>query len=58
MIVFHGCGKCQGDLYVEQGIGDADLVCLQCGYRRAASGSQIARAERRAEERELVPAGR
>jgi hypothetical protein len=35
MIVFHGCVKCQGDLYVERNIGDADLVCLQCGYRRA-----------------------
>lgn len=35
MIVFHGCVKCQGDLYIERNLGDADLVCLQCGYRRA-----------------------
>lgn len=34
MIVFHGCVKCQGDLYIERNLGDADLVCLQCGYRR------------------------
>ena len=58
MIVFRGCAKCQGDLYVEQNIGDADLVCLQCGYRRSVTTSQLAEAERRSTERELVPAGR
>lgn len=34
MLVLKGCGKCQsGDLYVYRGVGEADLVCLQCGYR-------------------------
>ena len=56
MIVFRGCAKCQGDLFVEQNIGDVDLVCLQCGYRRTVNTSQL-RAERR-EDRELEPAGR
>jgi hypothetical protein len=58
MIVFRGCVKCQGDLYVEQGLGDADLVCLQCGYRRSATAGELAQAERQAAERELEPAGR
>ena len=55
MIVFRGCGKCQGDLFVEHNIGDADLVCLQCGYRRTINTSRLVRA---AEERELEPVGR
>jgi hypothetical protein len=33
MLVLKGCRKCQGDMYVERGVGVADLVCLQCGYR-------------------------
>jgi DNA-directed RNA polymerase subunit M/transcription elongation factor TFIIS len=35
-MVFKGCDRCRGDLYREQDIGQTDLVCLQCGYRRAA----------------------
>jgi DNA-directed RNA polymerase subunit M/transcription elongation factor TFIIS len=60
MIVFRGCVKCEGDLYVEQGIGDTDLVCLQCGYRRGVSAAELEREEREAAERErqLEPAGR
>ncbi|HEU4759579.1 MAG TPA: hypothetical protein VFT91_06300 [Dehalococcoidia bacterium] len=27
--------RCQGDMIVEEWLGDADLVCLQCGYRAA-----------------------
>ena len=34
MMVFKGCGRCQGDLFVERDIGNTDLVCLQCGFRR------------------------
>jgi DNA-directed RNA polymerase subunit M/transcription elongation factor TFIIS len=33
MIVFKGCNKCAGDLYIERDISGMDLVCLQCGYR-------------------------
>jgi DNA-directed RNA polymerase subunit M/transcription elongation factor TFIIS len=35
-MVFKGCDRCRGDLYREEDIGQTDLVCLQCGYRRAA----------------------
>ena len=35
-MVFKGCERCRGDLYREEDIGQTDLVCLQCGYRRPA----------------------
>ncbi|HEV8574223.1 MAG TPA: hypothetical protein VGR43_05885 [Dehalococcoidia bacterium] len=28
------CPRCNGDMMVEEYLGDSDLVCLQCGYRR------------------------
>jgi DNA-directed RNA polymerase subunit M/transcription elongation factor TFIIS len=34
-MVFKGCDRCRGDLYHEEDIGQTDLVCLQCGYRKA-----------------------
>jgi hypothetical protein len=58
MIVFRGCGKCEGDLYVERSLGDAELVCLQCGFRRTVNIELLERAERRTVERELMPATR
>jgi hypothetical protein len=33
-MVFKGCGRCGGDLYREEDIGQTDFVCLQCGCRR------------------------
>jgi DNA-directed RNA polymerase subunit RPC12/RpoP len=39
MIVFKGCNRCEGDLYVEGEAADTDLVCLQCGYRRTIRSS-------------------
>lgn len=56
MIVFRGCGKCQGDMLVERNIEDADLVCLQCGYRRAINMAQLVR--ERPESRTLEHAAR
>ncbi len=35
MIVFKGCARCAGDLYVERDVGQTDLVCLQCGFRNS-----------------------
>lgn len=58
MMVFHGCSKCHGDLYVEPDFSDIDLVCLQCGYRktvRSSGYSQMMAAANRA-DRELVTA--
>ena len=55
MIVFKGCARCAGDLFVEKDLGNTDLVCLQCGYRKSirswideaprASGNQIKKME-------------
>jgi hypothetical protein len=27
------CPRCLGDMMVEEMLGEADAVCLQCGYR-------------------------
>jgi DNA-directed RNA polymerase subunit RPC12/RpoP len=35
MIELKACTRCGGDMMVEEILGDADLVCLQCGHRRA-----------------------
>jgi len=37
-MVFKGCPRCSGDLWVEEDLGlrFEDLVCLQCGHRQAA----------------------
>ena len=36
-MVFKGCQRCSGDLWVEEDLGTRleDLVCLQCGHRSA-----------------------
>lgn len=36
-MMFKGCQRCNGDLWVEEDIGLhlEDLVCLQCGRRQA-----------------------
>ena len=31
MLLIKGCKRCQGDLFLERGLCDADFVCLQCG---------------------------
>ena len=32
-MAFKACARCNGDLYIEEGVGSRDLVCLQCGSR-------------------------
>jgi len=39
-MLFKRCTRCQGDLFQEEDLGQIDLVCLQCGYRRTI-GSQM-----------------
>jgi hypothetical protein len=46
MIVFRGCAKCQGDVYIERNLDGADLVCLQCGSRKAVSAGGASSNER------------
>jgi hypothetical protein len=41
MMVFRGCAKCDGDLYVERNLDGADLVCLQCGSRKTVANSRL-----------------
>ena len=40
-MVFKGCQRCSGDLWVEEDIVTRveDLVCVQCGYRQAVQGA-------------------
>lgn len=61
MIVFKGCAKCEGDLYVERELGETDLVCLQCGYRRTirswSDDVQTSRTRERGDRREREPVG-
>ncbi len=33
-MVFKGCGRCGGDMFKEDDLGETELVCLQCGSRR------------------------
>jgi len=51
-MVFKGCTRCRGDLYVEDDVGFRDLVCLQCGARRAFGSALVD--ESREEEVTLV----
>jgi hypothetical protein len=33
-MVFKGCPRCGGDMFLEEDLGYRDLVCLQCSYRK------------------------
>lgn len=35
MIDLKACPRCGGDMMAEEILGDVDLVCLQCGHRKA-----------------------
>lgn len=35
MINLKSCPRCNGDMMLEQYLGDSELVCLQCGHRAA-----------------------
>ena len=37
MIQLKACKRCEGDMLVEEYLGDKDLVCIQCGYRAPAN---------------------
>ena len=37
-MVSKGCLRCGGDIYIENNLDGADIVCLQCGYRRMEEG--------------------
>jgi acetyl-CoA carboxylase beta subunit len=33
MILTKSCPRCHGDMYREELLGEAEMVCLQCGHR-------------------------
>jgi len=35
MINLKSCARCGGDMMIEQLLGEAELVCIQCGHRAA-----------------------
>jgi hypothetical protein len=42
-MVFKGCQRCNGDLWVEEDIGSRarDSVCVQCGSRQAIQSTRV-----------------
>jgi len=52
-MVFKGCTRCRGDLYIEDEMGIRDLVCLQCGCRQPCVAAPVA-AESRQEKANLL----
>lgn len=44
-MVFKGCTRCGGDLYIEDDMGFRDLVCLQCGCRKPCEVAPVAAGE-------------
>lgn len=34
VIQLKACPRCNGDMILEQHLGDSELVCFQCGYRK------------------------
>jgi hypothetical protein len=42
MIDLKACARCGGDMMAEEILGDVDLVCLQCGYRKPMPQAQPA----------------
>lgn len=34
MLLFKGCPRCRGDLYLDRDVYGMFLVCAQCGYHR------------------------
>lgn len=42
MIDLKACTRCGGDLMAEEILGDVELVCLQCGHRKAVPQAQPA----------------
>jgi hypothetical protein len=41
MILLKACPRCHGDMLLEELPGDADFICLQCGFRSAAVAPMV-----------------
>ena len=42
-MMFKACTRCRGDLYREEDLGHAELVCLPCGFRLHVAASAMGR---------------
>ena len=42
-MMFRSIARCRGDLYREEDLGQAELVCLQCGFRLPVAASAMGR---------------
>jgi len=53
VIQLKSCPRCNGDMMLEEYMGDSDLVCLQCGHRTAMAQTKpaLARVQVRAQRR-------
>ena len=43
MMWLKACGRCGGDVFIEEDIGEREFVCLQCGGRKAAGPVAMSR---------------
>jgi len=53
MMVYKGCERCSGDLFIEEEGRFRDLVCLQCGFRPSNGAALIDAIRVRAAHRPL-----
>ena len=54
-MLFKRCERCGGDIFLEREIGETDLVCLQCGYRRTLDATQLRQSKRVQPLRRPIP---
>ncbi len=40
MLLPKHCPRCRGDLVDDEWLGEVDLACIQCGYRRPITPAQ------------------
>ena len=42
-MMFRSIARCRGDLYREEDLGQAEVVCMQCGFRLPVAASAMGR---------------
>lgn len=43
MMWLKACPRCRGDLFKERSVGDASMICLQCGHVLTKSQEEVLR---------------
>jgi DNA-directed RNA polymerase subunit RPC12/RpoP len=58
-MMFKACTRCRGDLYREEDLRHAELVCLQCGFRLPvapiSAGRRLTMQRRAAHSKRVTP---